>query len=81
MIEKKLYYNVTTKEKKEEPVCAINETRYGLEFTTGHRTTCRAKNENCRDCGTTGHFARFLEKKQDILVISVALLQQFIFFY
>ena len=49
---------------KAEPICAINErpknrcTKCGLELIQNHLSTCKAKNERCRNCRGIGHFAR-----------------------
>ena len=50
-----------TKEIKQEPIININRnpcTRCGLEFTQNYLMACKAKNEKCRNCAMTGHFAR-----------------------
>ena len=53
------------KEIKQEAIMKINRnpcTRCGLEFTQNHLMACKAKNEKCRNCAMTGHFARMCKR-------------------
>ena len=53
---------------KNEPTCSIDErpknpcTRCCLEFVRNHWSTCKAKNQRCRNCGGIGHLARMCKK-------------------
>ena len=54
-----------TKKIQQEPIMNINRnpcTRCGQEFTQNHLMACKAKNEKCRNCAMTGHFARMCKR-------------------
>ena len=56
-----------------EPIYAIDNTgkyqfsRCGMEYVQNHLMTCNAKNENCRNCGITGHFLRMCKRPKNAI--------------